>query len=74
MYEKVMGVKLDGQLQAKMNMQKAYISFASQPNVLPDGTTSGTRNRWPDLIVDAAMRHQEYITAMHDGYYPPDVK
>ena len=72
-YQLVMNVKLTKPMEAKMLMQKAYITFASKPNILPDGTR-GLRPRWPDLIIEAATQHMKYIQAMMDGYYPPEIE
>ena len=59
-YSKVMGIVADKPLEAKLTMQKAYITFASKPNFLPDGSR-GSRPKWPDQIVEAALKHSEYI-------------
>ena len=60
LYELELGVKVTRPEEARTKMQKAYITFASQPNIKPDGT-KGLRSRWPDLVHEAAVRHNDYL-------------
>ena len=53
-------------------MLRAFLTYASKPNLLEDGSV-GLRPRWPDLIFEAAKLHGDYIEGMLQGVFPADI-
>ena len=80
-YEKVMGCTVKTPHEAKIVMQKAFITYASEEDkqVTDNGEESNALasirkpSRWADKIFEAVQRHNEYITAMMEGHYPADI-
>jgi hypothetical protein len=66
-YNKLMGEDVERH-QARENMQKAYITYATVSGVTGDGGTA-IRSRWADLVNEAAMQHGEYIEQFSKGQF-----